>query len=376
MDLTRPLERLLSVRVWGLLALIANIGIIVTGAVVRLTGSGLGCPTWPQCTDASYFPHPELGIYGVIEFGNRLLTFVLSVVVIGLALSAFALRDERHPRGRLRRLALLLTIGIPVLAVGLITMVASDYHPAAVIGVALSYLIIVVVSLWLTREAASGADDVARNALLQRLGLLIALGIPGQAVVGGFTVLSDLNPYVVAVHLIISFGLVAMSTWFLRTARRTVRTPSSGRGHLLARLTAVSLVLVLWLGTVVTGSGPHSGDENAHRTGLDPQLMSHVHAIAVYLALALTVATLWVTRSRAALLLLIIELAQGLIGFIQYFNGLPIAVVAAHLLGSGLVVAAGTNLMWHIAPSRRSDKTASQRRPDTRTDVDRAPLPN
>ncbi|MGD7787133.1 COX15/CtaA family protein [Propionibacteriaceae bacterium Y1700] len=375
MDLTRPLERLLSVRVWGLLALIANIGIIVTGAVVRLTGSGLGCPTWPRCTDASYLPHPELGIYGVIEFGNRLLTFVLSVVVIGLALAAFALRDERHPRGRLRRLALLLAIGIPVLAAGLIIMVASDYYPAAVIGVAVSYLIIVAASLWLTREAASGAGEVARHALLQRLGLLIALGIPGQAVVGGFTVLTALNPYVVAVHLIISFGLVALSTWFLLAARRTPRTPVTARGTLLARLTVISLALVLWLGTVVTGSGPHSGDEHARRTGLDPQVMSHMHAAAVYLTLALTVATIWVTRSRAAVLLLIIELAQGLIGFVQYFNGLPIAVVAAHLLGSGLVVAAGANLVWHTASSSLPG-SPSQRRPDSRTDVDRAPLPN
>ncbi|MDN5724333.1 MAG: hypothetical protein L0G99_00175 [Propionibacteriales bacterium] len=327
--------------------------IILTGAVVRLTGSGLGCPTWPKCTDTSYLPHAALGINGVIEFGNRLVTFVLAVVVIGLALAAFARTDDRHPRGRIRRLLVLLAIGVPVLAIGLVVMVATDYHLAAVIGAALSYLIIVAVSLWLTREATTTADTAGRNALLQRLGLLIALGIPGQAVVGGFTVLTDLNPYVVAGHLLISFGLVAMSVWFLQTARETPRSTTTRGGHLAARWTVASLVLVLWLGTVVTGSGPHSGDEFARRTGLNPELMSHLHAAAVYLTLALTLLTWWLTRSRTALLLLVAELAQGVIGFVQFFTGLPIAIVAAHVLGSALVVAAGTLLLWHTAAGNR-----------------------
>jgi cytochrome c oxidase assembly protein subunit 15 len=101
----------LSPYLWPLAVanLLANIGIVVTGAAVRLTGSGLGCPTWPRCTDASYVAHGELGIHGAIEFGNRMLTFVLTAVAILCFLAAVGARHRRATR-----LSLVVGLGIPL----------------------------------------------------------------------------------------------------------------------------------------------------------------------------------------------------------------------------------------------------------------------
>ena len=122
----------------GLASLVANIGIVVTGGLVRLTGSGLGCPTWPRCTDESFVAHPALGIHGAIEFGNRLLTFVLIIIAVLTFVSAALYRDPNR-----------------------------------------------------------SARDGRRRDLFWLAGGL-ALGIPAQAIIGGITVLTDLNPYMVA----------------------------------------------------------------------------------------------------------------------------------------------------------------------------------
>lgn len=268
--------------------LVANIAIAVTGGAVRLTDSGLGCPTWPKCTDSSYLPHGELGVHGAIEFGNRLLTYVL----VAIAIACWVAARER----------------------------AAD-HPLAV-----------------------------------RLSTIVALGIPAQALVGGVTVLTDLNPWIVSVHLLLSMALVGVCVLLLDHLRGPTRAsaPLAVR-RLAAGLFAIGWV-VLYLGTVVTGSGPHSGDLDSKRTGLDPQVMSHVHAWAVYLLLALTLLTLWRARRlglptlhRAALLLLLIELAQGAIGFWQYFTDLPELLVGVHMLGAG-VTSAG--ITWVLLATR------------------------
>lgn len=284
-------------------SLVANIGIIVTGGAVRLTDSGLGCPTWPRCTEASYTPHGELGLHGAIEFGNRLLTFVVAAVVI----ACWALALVMHRRAR-----------------------------------------------------AANADAADRRPLV--LSTLIALGVPLQAVIGGVTVLTDLNPYVVALHLLASMAIVGLCVWLIDLLRGPSRTAAPPALRRLA--VAVFLVgwVVLWLGTVVTGSGPHSGDLESRRTGLDPRLMSHVHAWSVYALVALTVAlivlALRAERSgrsqqrpllRAAVTLLAVELAQGLIGFVQYFTDLPELLVGLHMLGAG-VTAAG--IAWVLVRSR------------------------
>ncbi|WP_256328389.1 heme A synthase [Nocardioides sp. YR527] len=253
--------------------LVANIGIVVTGAVVRLTGSGLGCPTWPKCTEESYVAHEALGINGVIEFGNRLLTYVLAAIAIT-----------------------------------------------------------VVIAVW------------NRRGTIRTLAIVIALGVPLQGVIGGITVLTELNPYVVALHLLASMAMVGLCVWLLDKIRSPEREAAPRNVRVAAVVTFVVGWLSLWLGTVVTGSGPHSGDLDSRRTGLDPALMSHIHAYAVYALIAATLVTLWLGRKnayvrRVTIVLLVIELAQGLIGWVQYLTDLPVLLVGFHMLGAALISA-------------------------------------
>lgn len=253
--------------------LIANIGIVVTGAVVRLTGSGLGCPTWPKCTEESYVAHEALGINGVIEFGNRLLTYVLAAIAIT-----------------------------------------------------------VVVAVW------------NRRGVIRNLAIIIACGVPLQGVIGGITVLTELNPYVVALHLLASMAMVGLCVWLLDELRSPEREAAPRNVRIAAVVIFAVGWLSLWLGTVVTGSGPHSGDLDSRRTGLDPALMSHIHAYAVYALIAATLVTLWLGRKnayvrRVTIVLLVIELAQGLIGWVQYLTDLPVVLVGFHMLGAALISA-------------------------------------
>ncbi|HLT61195.1 MAG TPA: COX15/CtaA family protein, partial [Microlunatus sp.] len=259
---------------WAIAALVANIGIVLTGALVRLTDSGLGCPTWPRCTAESYTPHPAYGIHGVIEFGNRLLTFVLAAIMIMTFLTALRVAD-RGARPRARTIA-----------------------------------------------------------------LLLALGIPAQGVVGGLTVLTQLNPFVVALHFLVSMGLVALSVLLVRRSLGLTPEPlAAGWQRAVVVASYPVLWIVVWLGTVVTGSGPHSGDLNARRTGFDPAVVTHVHAAAVYLLVALTlVAVIWL-RSRAVLVLLAVEVFQALVGVVQYNLALPIGLVLLHVVGAALGIA-------------------------------------
>jgi cytochrome c oxidase assembly protein subunit 15 len=267
---------------------VANGVIVVTGGAVRLTGSGLGCPTWPRCSDASFVQTPALGLHGVIENYNRRLTFVLAIIAIATVVAVF--RSVRR-----------------------------DLRPLAV---------------------------------------LTFLGIPAQALLGGMTVLTGLNPWLVAVHFLLSMILVAVATvLWLRSREPGVGSPLLSRPFLLlTRLVAVVTGAVLLVGTVVTGSGPHSGDPKAGRTGLDPQEVSQAHADLVFLLIGLTAAlllALYATDSpdrvrRAARALLVVQLAQGLIGFVQYFTNLPIALVLVHMLGAVLITAFTARLLWSV----------------------------
>jgi cytochrome c oxidase assembly protein subunit 15 len=184
------------------------------------------------------------------------------------------------------------------------------------------------------------------------------LGIPVQAALGGVTVLTGLNPWIVAAHFLLSMALIAVATilW--------LRSREPGVGQLLVRRPIPLLVAgiavvtgaVLVIGTVVTGSGPHAGDKDVPRTGFDPELVSQLHADVVFLLVGLTVAllvALYATDSpgrvrRAARDLLIVELAQGVIGYVQYFTGLPIAVVLLHMLGAALITVATARLVWSV----------------------------
>jgi cytochrome c oxidase assembly protein subunit 15 len=267
---------------------VANGLIVVTGGAVRLTGSGLGCPTWPECTDGSIVPTAELAGHGLIEFGNRMLTFALVVVAVATL-------------------------------VAVIRSVRRDLRPLA----------------WAS-----------------------FLGIPAQAALGGITVLTGLNPWTVAAHFLLSMVLVAIATVLWLRSREpgvgelVVRRPFA----LLATGIAVTVAAVLVAGTVVTGSGPHSGDPGAGRTGLDPELMSQLHADVVFLLIGLTVALLVALAAtdspgrvrRAARDLLIVELLQGVIGYVQYFTHLPALLVLLHMAGAVLITVYTARLLWSV----------------------------
>jgi cytochrome c oxidase assembly protein subunit 15 len=275
-------------------SIIANVAIVVTGGAVRLTASGLGCPTWPRCTDGSYVTTAEMGAHGVIEFGNRLLTFAVGIIALAVLLAVLARRPR--PRG------------------------------------------------------------------LLPLALAVFLGIPAQAVIGGITVLTNLNPWVVGLHFLASMLVIAAAYALWRRtvepdgpAARTVPAPL----RTLALLTTLVGAAVLVIGTWVTGSGPHAGDQGAARNGLDPEAISQVHADGVFLLIGLSVALVFAFRAvgaaratRAAVVLVAVELGQGLIGFVQYFTQLPAVLVAAHMLGSCLVLLATLAVLWSTRERR------------------------
>ncbi|MEO7980541.1 MAG: COX15/CtaA family protein, partial [Sporichthyaceae bacterium] len=268
-------------------ALVVNIGIVVTGGAVRLTASGLGCPTFPRCTDDSLVVTREMGGHGLVEFGNRLLTFALSAVVV-----------------------------------------------------------LAVVVAW-----RAGRRD------LRRLALVLLAGIVAQALLGGVTVLTGLNPVTVMAHFLVSMVLVAVATVALErsggrpTEARTLVHPALLRaGQALVVVTAGLLVA----GTVVTGSGPHSGDRNAtHRLPFDVVEVTQLHADLVFLLVGLALGLAFALRATAEPLdlrrrsgqLLVVVLAQGAVGYAQYVTDLPVALVMVHLLGACLVWVAALRLL-------------------------------
>ena len=269
------LARWLRPLAWA--TLVANVVLVVTGGAVRLTGSGLGCPTWPRCTDSSFTPHGELGVHGVIEFANRMLTFVLVAIAVATFLAAWG-----SPRRDVRVLA-----------------------------------------------------------------FVLALGIPAQAIIGGITVLTDLNPWVVSFHLLCSLAMIGLSVLFLHRLSGPFRGVSRGPVVVLAWLVFAVAWVVLYLGTVVTGSGPHAGDEDAVRNGLDPLQVSQLHADVVFLFLGLTVGLWFAVRAvglstRALRWLLVVIVLQGAVGFVQYFTDLPVVLVAFHMLGAAMISASVT----------------------------------
>jgi len=188
---------------------------------------------------------------------------------------------------------------------------------------------------------------------LRRLALLLALGIPAQAVVGGLTVLTNLNPWVVALHLIVSMVLISWAVALVYRIDETDAAPEPRIPPLtvwLVRATYALVWVVIYVGTIVSGSGPHAGDADSPRNGLDPAVVSQVHADLVFLLVGLTLGCVIALRSTgaparavaAAQWLLGVELVQGTIGLVQYATDLPVVLVGLHLLGAALVVAAAT----------------------------------
>ena len=256
--------------------LISQAAIVVTGGAVRLTGSGLGCPTWPECTPGSYFP-VENQVEGVfhswIEFGNRLLTFVLVL---------FAL--------------------------------------ATVIAV-----------------VRSGRKDLRILAAGQFLGIF------GQGVLGGITVLTNLNPLTVAAHFLLSIILIAGATsLYSRRKRASVKTQVSAGLNRYSKFHILWAALVIALGTIVTAVGPHAGDRDVPRLDLKIQEITRMHSISVYVLILFSIAyymrkDISALTKRRLRIFLGISLAQGVLGYIQYFLGVPELLVGLHILGSTLV---------------------------------------
>lgn len=276
-------------RIFGLLVFM-QMAIVVTGGAVRITGSGLGCPTWPECTPGSYTPVPnqaEGQVHAWIEFGNRLLTFVLL----------------------------------------------------------LGALIALVIAIRVSKHA------VTKNRI-RLLAALQLIGILGQGVLGGITVLTDLHPIPVASHFLLSVFLIAGAISLRYEMVGIVRQKADG---IVATLMPVLIWLTLFVivaGTIVTGSGPHAGDENAKRFGFSPRVVSWLHADLVIALVVLTLILWLLTRisqntviHRYLSIFLLISLSQGLIGYVQYFTGLPEILVAAHLLGATMVWASAWSLI-------------------------------
>jgi len=268
--------------------LVAQAAIVVTGAIVRITESGLGCPTWPECVDGSIAPTSDQAEswHKYIEFGNRLLTFILVILAIAAIVAAVLDRRRRVQAQQAPRTTLLVLSTIPL------------------------------------------------------------VGTVLQAVLGGITVLTGLNPLTVGAHFLVSMGIiggvVALVVRSGDPGDEPVRFWVPGPVRILAWLLVAVASVVVILGVIVTGAGPHSGDEAAHRLGLDPRTVSWLHADVVFMFLglliglivALTLVGAPTSSRRRAWLLLIIAMAQGVIGYTQYFTGLPELLVIVHVVGA------------------------------------------
>lgn len=289
---TQPLSRL---RWLAIASMVANAALIITGGLVRLTKSGLGCPTWPKCAE-SYLPDEALGIHGIIEFGNRMLTFVL----VALALATWLVA---------RRVA----------------------HP--------------------------------QRELMSRIAFGVGLGIIAQALIGGVTVLTKVNPWVVGLHLVVSLVLVGLCAWLVHlSGPHTVEAdlPLWGRR---AGIAAVAVGFVaMCMGTIVTGAGPNSGDDAARRNGIELMVAAKAHAWAIWVFVALTIAAVVLLRrhraGKFALALLVVELLQGFNGYWQYFHDLDWQMVLFHMVGVAVTSIATGLFLCQVWPGADGKPTA------------------
>ncbi|MFR9798531.1 COX15/CtaA family protein [Streptomyces sp. MS06] len=270
-----------TVRRAALSAVVMAVVIVATGGAVRLTGSGLGCPTWPKCTADSLAATGAMGYHGAIEFGNRLLTYVL----------------------------------------------------CAAVGWAI--------------VAARAAEPWRRG--LTRLGWAQFWVVMSNAILGGIVVLVGLNPYTVAAHFVATTALITVAVVMWQRAGEGDAAPRPLVGKAVVQLVwflvAAAALLVL-VGTVVTGAGPHAGDSSeVTRIPVDWETVAKLHAVLAWIVVTLTFALWFVLKAvdapKAPLdrtrELFLVLLAQGVIGYVQYFTHLPEALVGLHMLGSALM---------------------------------------
>jgi heme A synthase len=286
-----------SMRRLALASIIADTVIMSTGAAVRLSSSGLGCPDWPRCSAADITASKNAGqtlLNTWIEFGNRLLTFPLAIIA------------------------------------GLVFIAAWRYRPAG-----------------------------RQQRELFWLGLAQPAGVVAQAVIGGFLVLSKLNPALVSVHFLVSASIVAAAViLYVRCGEGSgppvlvVRRDLRLLGAVLVAVTA----LMLAAGTVVTGTGPLAGHADTPRYKLPLLGVTQFHADIGWLLCGLTVAVVLGLRvsgappraMRAGWIVLGALLLQGLIGYLQYFNHLPAGLVWVHVTGAVLVWIAVLRLFFSL----------------------------
>ena len=261
------------VRVFAWLSLISEITIVGTGGAVRLTGSGLGCPTWPACVAGSLVPTQEMGLHGVIEFANRLMTGVIGIIALVMVVLLLRLRKQRR----------------------------DLFVPAVV----------------------------------------LLVGVLAQAVIGGITVLTGLNPLIVGAHFVISLLMVAVAALLVHrvyapVGRRVRVVPAwfAGVTHLMSFAVAVTIVV----GVLTTASGPHSGDLEAARTGFNVELLEHLHAWPAYVMLALSLLLMGAALAGKMPIrtwlgaLLGVQFLQIVVGLVQANTGLPAFLVGSHMV--------------------------------------------
>jgi len=291
-------DRRVVVAAW--LSFVAEVVIIATGGAVRLTGSGLGCPTWPTCTPESLVPTGDLTYHAAIEFGNRMMSGVVGILGLVVLLLVWRFRQRRRD---------------------------------------------LFVLAW-----------------------IVVLGVVAQAVVGGVTVRTGLNPFIVGFHYVSSLLLVCVTAAFL-VRMRTEAGPRVRAVPLwfaiLVHVTTVVLAITIVFGILTTGAGPHSGDDAVlRRNGFDATLLEHVHAWPGYALFALTLALVvaaWILRlppRRWLTALLVVELVQIAVGLYQARNGLPELAVGVHMVLAALTAAAMTAVVLHLKEPREPAPTA------------------
>ena len=281
----KPLFAESRLALYGWLSLVSQILIVVTGGLVRLTGSGLGCPTWPKCTADSITTVPAQGLHGVIEFANRLLTFALLVIAV----------------------------------LTLVAVVRSSVRKA----------------LKLTWPA-----------------IWLFLGIPAQALLGGFTVLTKLNPWLVGAHFVLSGIMIAIASVLVWRIKQPATQIIPSMVYNLGWPTTIFGAITVIIGVLVTGAGPHAGDANSVRNGLNLEVWFHYHSYPAYIMLTLVIMQFGLLlrferpkfgaeRSRAlniSGLLLAVSIVQAVVGVAQARLGVPALLVGIHMLGASVLV--------------------------------------
>lgn len=340
---TRP-GRWLLLLAW--LSFIAEVLIIGTGGAVRLTGSGLGCSEWPLCTPESLVPTAELGIHGVIEFGNRTLTGVVGLLALAvLALTLLHLRARRE---------LLL---IASFAAGGIVIGAVAYFVAGALGAPGFVVFNAVLLLAVIAAALVTVPRIGARRDLVVLAFIVVGGVVAQALVGGITVLTGLNPFIVGFHYVSSVLLVMVASAFLVRAYEVPGPRESAAPRwvaILTYLTAIALGATLVFGVLTTANGPHSGDADVIRNGFDASLLAHIHAIPGYvlvgllLLLAVAGVVLRLRLRRWAIALLLVIVVQVAVGVYQAREGLPPLAVGIHMVLAALSAAAMTVVVLRL----------------------------